>query len=499
VNHRSPPVRNSLIAMVGCVVAAAGCGNGAAVATTGNGGAKGDAGVSSGGATSSGANTGGHPEGGGGAGGAGFGGTAIAGSGVGGAASHGGAAGDAPGGAGGALALPPGDSYRQFGGERSDEVRAVAVDASENLYVAGFTQAVLSGTTLAGTFDIFVRKYDAAGTVLWTLQWGRRGYNNFGSLAVEPGGDFYVSGSYVEFASSGPDKTTYFLNKYDPAGKVLWSKEVPWSAAVIRLDAANNLYAAGAVAGATSGSTTGALYVRKYDPSATEQWTARYGLPLIESVADLGVDGAGNVFVAGATQGTVEDPNTGKNAGRLYKFDGKGAAVWDRMFTTVEGTLVSSVAVLATGEAYVTGYTYGALVSTNLGANDAFLRKYDAAGNAIWTRQFGTPLGDVAWAVRADAAGSAYVTGTTEGAVETGTDGGNGGKTSHPSAGYLRKYASDGTVVWTKQCPTTAVSTLYSLAVAASGNLYAGGYAYGAIAGVAGGQDDALVAKFSVP
>jgi hypothetical protein len=238
--------------------------------------------------------------------------------------------------------------------------------------------------------------------------------------------------------------------------------------------------------------------VRKYDPSGTEQWTTRYGLPVIESVAELGVDATGNVVVAGATQGTVEDPNTGKNAGRLYKFDGKGAAVWARMFTTPEGTLVSSVAVLATGDAYVAGYTFGALVGANLGGDDAFVRKYDPAGNAVWTRQFGTPLGDAAWAVRADADGNAYVTGPTEGAIETGTDGGNAGKTNRPYSGYLRKYAPDGAAVWTKQCPTTAISTLFSLAVAPGGNVYAGGYAYGAIAGMAGGQEDALVAQFTV-
>ena len=493
--------------MVGCALAVAGCSSGAAPGGSGgksggpasSGGAPSTGGTtSSGGATSTGGHGGGHAEGGG-ADGGGPGGAAATSGGGGGAPGGGGTAGSAAGGTAGSLAKPPQDSYRQFGAERSDEARAVAVDASENLYVAGFTQTVLSGTMLAGTFDIFIRKYDAAGTVLWTEQWGRGGYNNFSSLAVEPGGSFYVSGTYVEAASGGGDKTTFFIDKRGPDGKTLWSKEVPWSAAVLRLDAANNLYAAGPVAGATSGSTTGALYLRKYDANATEMWTARYGLPLIESAADLGVDAAGNVFVAGATQGTVEDPNTGKNAGRLYKFDGKGAAVWDKQFTTPEGTLVSSVAVLPSGEAYVAGYTYGALGGTSLGANDAFIRKYDSVGDAVWTRQFGTPLSDTAWAVGADADGNAYVAGSTEGAIETGDDGGNGGTTTRPYSGYLRKYGPDGSIVWTKQCPTTAISTLFSLAVASSGNLYAGGYAYGAIAGVAGGQEDALVAKFTVP
>src|SRR5262249_45987744 len=46
---------------------------------------------------------------------------------------------------------------------------------------------------------------------------------------------------------------------------------------------------------------------------------------------------------------------------------------------------------------------------------DAFVRKYDASGNELWTRQFGTAGIDVAHAVAADATG-VYVAGVTDGA-----------------------------------------------------------------------------------
>ena len=78
----------------------------------------------------------------------------------------------------------------------------------------------------------------------------------------------------------------------------------------------------------------------------------------------------------------------------------------------------NGVAVDASGSIYVAGTTEGTLPGQNNapGAGDAFLRKYDANGTELWTRQFGTPKFDDALAVAVDASGSIYVAGRTFGA-----------------------------------------------------------------------------------
>ena len=62
---------------------------------------------------------------------------------------------------------------RQFGSPAQDEVYGIAVDAA-GIYVAGVTPGtmpgLLPGQTTAGGTDIYVRKYDHAGNVLWTRQ-----------------------------------------------------------------------------------------------------------------------------------------------------------------------------------------------------------------------------------------------------------------------------------------------------------------------------------------
>ena len=76
-----------------------------------------------------------------------------------------------------ALVLAPGasaqqtDWVRQFGTTLLDQSHAAATDGT-NAYVAGDTEAALPGHTSAGGTDACVRKYDAAGSLLWSRQFG---------------------------------------------------------------------------------------------------------------------------------------------------------------------------------------------------------------------------------------------------------------------------------------------------------------------------------------
>src|SRR2546426_243908 len=90
------------------------------------------------------------------------------------------------------------------------------------------------------------------------------------------------------------------------------------------------------------------------------------------------------------------------------------------------------IAVDASG-VYVAGLTWDALPGqTSAGSGDAFLRKYDASGNVLWTRQFGSSDVDQADNIAVDASG-AYVAGDTAGAFP--------GQTSAGGVdAFVRKY-----------------------------------------------------------
>ncbi len=65
----------------------------------------------------------------------------------------------------------------------------------------------------------------------------------------------------------------------------------------------------------------------------------------------------------------------------------------------------------------VAGSTNGSLVGTSAGSNDAFVRKYDAAGTVLWTQQFGTSTNDYARSVSVGSDGSVLVAGSTNGSL----------------------------------------------------------------------------------
>jgi len=119
---------------------------------------------------------------------------------------------------------------------------------------------------------------------------------------------------------------------------------------------------------------------------------------------------------------------------------------WTRQFGTSRYDHAFATETDATG-VYVVGFTKRALEGqVYLGQADAFVRKYDPAGNELWTRQFGTPGFDQALGIAVDATG-VYVTGSTDGTFPGRI--GNGGQDA-----FVRKFGLDGDAIWTNQFGT---------------------------------------------
>src|SRR5207248_3308146 len=79
---------------------------------------------------------------------------------------------------------------RQFGGTQVpfvspyDYANGVAADAS-GMYAAGDTTAVLPGQTNTGGSDVYVRKYDPDGNLLWTREFGTAADESGNGVAVD--------------------------------------------------------------------------------------------------------------------------------------------------------------------------------------------------------------------------------------------------------------------------------------------------------------------------
>ena len=255
-------------------------------------------------------------------------------------------------------------------------------------------------------------------------------------------------------------------------------------------DAAGNVYAAGVTNGALAGAGLGSFdaFVRKYAWTGELVWTQQFGTSALDYASAVAVGSDGSVYVAGYTSDGLDQPTLGLSDAFLRKYDANGAFVWSRQFGTTNNDYGYGVAVDGSGGVFIAGMTQGNLDGANLGGPDGFLRKYDASGNALWTRQYGTSAFEYPSGVAVDGAGNAYVAGATSGNL-SGTNAGS-------QDGYVRKYSSTGAVLWTSQFGTTLMEMVRGPAADASGRVYAVGSTTGAFVGTNLGTQDAFLRAY---
>jgi hypothetical protein len=361
---------------------------------------------------------------------------------------------------------------RQLGslGPPFDGASAIARDSSGNLYVVGQVGGPLTdeseSAASAGLDDGFVRKYGAAGNLIWSRQFGTSQTDIARAVAADDSG-IYVAGetSGSLYASIGGVRDA-FLVKYSPAGTVSWTRQFGTAGSDVARGVAvdsTGVYVVGDTGGAlVAGGHKGGqdAFIRKYDPAGAILWTDQVA-------SDQNVNDAANavaicgeaICVVGRAGGSLpEQTSAGLNDVFVRFYTRTGTIAWTREFGTAADD--QGLAVAADGEfLYVAGQTSGSLQGSNKGQADGFVRRYDFFGSPGWTSQFGTKQNDfiLAAAVGDDAV---YVGGTTRGTNNpasipedwlsdpalTGTTRGTFGDA------FLRKMAKDtGAAAWTHQ------------------------------------------------
>src|SRR6266545_2245400 len=278
------------------------------------------------------------------------------------------------------------------------------------------------------------------------------------AVAVDASGNVYVTGS-----SYGPNGLAdYATVKYSNSGHTLWVQryngpEDNWDAATeLALDASGNVY----VTGHSYGSNDFDYVTIKYSSSGTQEWVARYNGPgnTKDRAWGLGVDGSGNVYVTGDSgEGS---PNLSDYV--TVKYSPSGVQRWAARYSALYD-YATALAVDASGNVYVTGYSYGS------GSYYDFATiKYNARGRLRWVARYNGGIDDLAYALAVDAQRNVYVTGES-GAVGKGSDYGT------------VKYDDRGVQAWVARYngPGSSTDVANAIALDASGDVYVTGESEG--------------------
>ena len=304
-----------------------------------------------------------------------------------------------------------------FGGTGTESITDIALDAGGNVYVTGSSSIPATLPITAGPFgtpgaqDAFVAKFSNDGsTLLYSTYFGGGSADTASGIAVDSAGNIYVAGN--TYSSNFPT-----INGNDTA--IAGSKD----AYVVKLNAAGTAIVYGSYLGGSG--TNG------------------------ETVAGIALDpsGAGRVVVAGdtdsndlPTKNAYDTTLGGIYDGFIAAYDttltGTGSLLYSSYFGGSNGgggtgnESLNALAVDAAGNIYLTGHssatsefplTANAYDATTPTSNDAYVAKLKWNGGTSWSTLYGSYLGsDVVGssesgeAIAVDGSGYIYVAGKVE-------------------------------------------------------------------------------------
>ncbi len=287
-----------------------------------------------------------------------------------------------------ALTIDPSLTWHTFlGGGAADDIgRAIAVDGSGNVYVAGNSDASWGSPVRdhSGGRDGFVAKLDGtSGNLLWNTFLGGGGLDAANGIAVDGNGDVYVVGD--------SDAAWICSNWINPYCTV-------------------NAYSGGTDAFAAQLTASGMLW-----------WNTFIGWSETEYGTAIAIDTVSNpnVIWAAIDSNTHTDFRTDFDA-LAAKLDLSGNLVISSIrLGSAWNDYVNAIAVDGSGNVYVAGdsdATWGSPVRSHRGGVDAFAGKLDSSANLLWHTFLGGSGTDHGYGIAVDGSGNVYVAGESNAA-----------------------------------------------------------------------------------
>jgi uncharacterized delta-60 repeat protein len=308
--------------------------------------------------------------------------------------------------------------------------------------------------------DVWLRKYDPDGAELWTQTFHGVTADIGYAVAVAADDDILVGGSTFTL----DDGRDAWVRRYSSAGATEWTQSFNGAAndddevLGIALDPSGNVLVAGYV---TTAAAQRDIWVRKYSSAGVMQWTRTATGTGGQDDEGQGIasDGDGNVLVVGYAWAGADERDVW-----VRKYDGAGNELWTQTHDGPDGSNDegNGIAADAAGNVIAVGFQTVADVG-----RDVWVRKYDPDGGELWTVTYDAPQhgSDVANGVTVDGDDAVLVAGS----IFRGTQSDNV---------WVRKLDPDGNELWTSTYNSDGFGSDGGNAVAVDpdGNVAVGGF-----------------------
>jgi hypothetical protein len=364
------------------------------------------------------------------------------------------------------------------------------------MFIGGSTPGSLASPN-AGASDAWLARYNRAGNQLWIRQFGSGATDSILAATQDGVGGVYTTGSTLgSLGSPNAGNHDVWLARYDFAGNRAWLRQFGTALQDVAYACAHDGSSGSYVAGLTFGSLggpyfggSGDAWLARYDGAGNQLWIRQLGTSSSDVAYTAAPDGSGGVYLGGATTGSLGGANAGWEDAWLARYDGAGNQVWIRQLGTSGQDSTSAASPDGSGGVYVSGFTVGSLGGVYAGASDAWLARYNSSGNVLWIRQLGSSYGESARFAMSDGSGGVYIGGYTKGDL--------GGPNAGDYDAWLARYDGVGIKLWVLQFGTKGIDYANLVAPYGSSGLYVGGTTTGSFGKPnTAGSFDAWLARY---
>jgi len=267
-------------------------------------------------------------------------------------------------------------SRRYDSGNGTDVPYAMVVDQHGNVIVVGTSEGHGSGG-----YDGAVVKWSSGGALLWKRLISAQGRDLFEAVAVDAAENVYVAG---QLGSGGPALARAVLRAYTPAGRLRWTagakdslRDLSFTSLVVK---GSGVYVAG-VAGSTASGAE--LIAAKYTVAGKRGWSGVKvrSYPHGAWAGGLAVDRSGAAVVVGVAYGAG---GSAEDLGAVWKLKPGGVTDWHSEFANplwpFDGQF-SAVGIDSKDRVYAAGGVYVSASTANL-----LMVRYSSGGSeqALW-------------------------------------------------------------------------------------------------------------------
>ncbi|MFP2912314.1 SBBP repeat-containing protein [Pyxidicoccus sp. 3LFB2] len=314
----------------------------------------------------------------------------------------------------------------QVGSSGDDTTWDVTTSAAGDTYVVGLTPGAMPGQGSRGQSDFFAIKYNTSGGRDWLVQGGSAEEDYGQSIALAPNNRLRIAGSTLADPSMGFDAVVYEVDASN--GHIL--EDVAFGSTSgagergegVAVAADGRTWVVGSTLGNLGGTPSGSTdaFIRELDANLNEVWTYKRGTADIDAALEVVSAGSNGTYILALSYSNLVDggrENDGIANAFLMRFNTQRELRWVRRIGASNyPTSATGLAVDANGNAYVAGWTSGALPNAqHQGGTDAFVVRFDRSGNMNRTWQWGTAADDEVRDVVLVGTNTAVAVGTTAG------------------------------------------------------------------------------------